>query len=85
MLQGMELPIRRRAVHALAIQSVRFFRVRTVLIERACTDAVLRFNCPRPKALYAKLAPMSTPRTEGLSTSERRGYSSIDDCAICRD
>jgi len=46
---------------------------------------VLRFNLPEAQALYAELAPILDPETQGLPTSERAQHFVEALAAICRD
>src|SRR4029453_8809840 len=46
---------------------------------------VLRFNLPEAESLYAELAPIIDPKTEGLSVSQKARLFVDAIAAICRD
>src|SRR6266446_1716391 len=73
------------AVHALAYPIGAIFHVPHGLSNALVLTQVLRFNLPEAEALYAELAPIVDPKTEGLSTSQKARLFVDAIAAICRD
>jgi alcohol dehydrogenase class IV len=73
------------AVHALAYPIGAIFHVPHGLSNALVLTQVLRFNLPEAEALYAELAPIVDPRTEGLSVSQKARLFVDAVAAICRD
>jgi alcohol dehydrogenase class IV len=73
------------AVHALAYPIGAIFHVPHGLSNALVLTQVLRFNLPEAEALYAELAPIVDPRTDGLSTSQKARLFVDAMAAICRD
>jgi alcohol dehydrogenase class IV len=73
------------AVHALAYPIGAIFHVPHGLSNALVLTQVLRFNLPEAEALYAELAPIVDPRTEGLSTAQKARLFVDVMAAICRD
>jgi alcohol dehydrogenase class IV len=73
------------AVHALAYPIGAIFHVPHGLSNALVLTQVLRFNLPEAEALYAELAPIVDPKTEGLSTSQKARLFVDAVAAICRD
>ena len=73
------------AVHALAYPIGAIFHVPHGLSNALVLTQVLRFNLPEAETLYAELAPIVDPRTEGLSVSQKARLFVDATAAICRD
>ena len=73
------------AVHALAYPIGAIFHVPHGLSNALVLTQVLRFNLPEAEALYAELAPIVDPKTEGLSTSQKARLFVDAIASICRD
>jgi len=73
------------AVHALAYPIGAIFHVPHGLSNALVLTQVLRFNLPEAEALYAELAPIVDPRTEGLTTAQKARLFVDAMAAICRD
>src|SRR3954453_1639591 len=73
------------AVHALAYPIGAIFHVPHGLSNALVLMGVLRFNLPEAPALYAELAPILEPGTQGLPTPERAQHFVEGLAAICRD
>ena len=73
------------AVHALAYPIGAIFHVPHGLSNALVLTQVLRFNLPEAEALYAELAPIVDPRTEGLSAAQKARLFVDAMAAICRD
>jgi alcohol dehydrogenase class IV len=73
------------AVHALAYPIGAIFHVPHGLSNALVLTQVLRFNLPQAEALYAELAPIVDPKTEGLSVSQKARLFVDAIAAICRD
>jgi alcohol dehydrogenase class IV len=73
------------AVHALAYPIGAIFHVPHGLSNALVLTQVLRFNLPEAEALYAELAPIVDPKTEGLSVSQKARLFVDAIGAICRD
>jgi len=73
------------AVHALAYPIGAIFHVPHGLSNALVLSQVLRFNLPEAEALYAELAPIIDPKTEGLSVSQKARLFVDGMAAICRD
>ena len=73
------------AVHALAYPIGAIFHVPHGLSNALVLTQVLRFNLLEAEALYAELAPIVDPKTEGLSTSQKARLFVDAIAAICRD
>jgi alcohol dehydrogenase class IV len=73
------------AVHALAYPIGAIFHVPHGLSNALVLTQVLRFNLPEAEALYAELAPIVDPKTEGLSTGQKARLFVDAISAICRD
>ena len=73
------------AVHALAYPIGAIFHVPHGLSNALVLTQVLRFNLPEAEALYAELAPIVDPRTEGLSVGQKARLFVDAMAAICRD
>jgi alcohol dehydrogenase class IV len=73
------------AVHALAYPIGAIFHVPHGLSNALVLSQVLRFNLPEAEALYAELAPIVDPGTEGLSVSQKARLFVDAMAAICRD
>ena len=59
------------AVHALAYPIGALFHVPHGLSNALVLTQVLRFNLPEAEGLYAELAPIVDPKSEGMSVSQR--------------
>jgi alcohol dehydrogenase class IV len=73
------------AVHALAYPIGAIFHVPHGLSNALVLTQVLHFNLPDAEALYAELAPIVDPRTEGLSVSQKARLFVDGMAAVCRD
>ena len=73
------------AVHALAYPIGAIFHVPHGLSNALVLSQVLRFNLPEAEALYAELAPIVDPKTDGLSTAQKARLFVDAMAAICRD
>ena len=73
------------AVHALAYPIGAIFHVSHGLSNALVLTQVLRFNLPEAEPLYAELAAIVDPRTEGLSVSQKARLFVDAMAAICRD
>jgi alcohol dehydrogenase class IV len=73
------------AVHALAYPIGAIFHVPHGLSNALVLTQVLRFNLPEAEALYAELAPVVEPRTEGLPDSQKARLFVDAMAAICSD
>jgi alcohol dehydrogenase class IV len=73
------------AVHALAYPIGALFHVPHGLSNALVLSHVLRFNLPEAESLYAELAPIIDPKTEGLSVSQKARLFVDAIAAICRD
>src|SRR5271169_61600 len=73
------------AVHALAYPIGAIFHVPHGLSNALVLTQVLRFNLPAAEALYAELAPIVDPKTEGLSTGQKARLFVDAIASICRD
>jgi alcohol dehydrogenase class IV len=73
------------AVHALAYPIGAIFHVPHGLSNALVLSQVLRFNLPEAEPLYAELAPIVDPHTDGLSTSQKARLFVDAMAAICRD
>src|SRR6201997_3018291 len=73
------------AVHALAYPIGAIFHVPHGLSNALVLTQVLRFNLPEAEALYAELAPIVDPKSEGMSVSQRARLFVDAIAAICRD
>ena len=73
------------AVHALAYPIGAMFHVPHGLSNALVLTQVLRFNLPEAEGLYAELAPIVDPKSEGMSVSQRARLFVDAIAAICRD
>jgi alcohol dehydrogenase class IV len=73
------------AVHALAYPIGAIFHVPHGLSNALVLSQVLRFNLPEAEALYAELAPIVDPKTEGLSVAQKARLFVDAVAGICRD
>jgi alcohol dehydrogenase class IV len=73
------------AVHALAYPIGAIFHVPHGLSNALVLTQVLRFNLPEAEPLYAELASIVDPRTEGLSVGQKARLFVDAMAAICRD
>lgn len=73
------------AVHALAYPIGALFHVPHGLSNALVLTQVLRFNLPEAEGLYAELAPIVDPKSEGMSVSQRARLFVDAIAAICRD
>jgi alcohol dehydrogenase class IV len=73
------------AVHALAYPIGAIFHVPHGLSNALVLSQVLQFNLPEAEALYAELAPIVDPKTEGLSVGQKARLFVDAMVAICRD
>ena len=73
------------AVHALAYPIGAIFHVPHGLSNALVLTQVLRFNLPEAESLYAELAPIVDPHTDGLSVSQKARLFVDAMAAICRD
>jgi alcohol dehydrogenase class IV len=73
------------AVHALAYPIGAIFHVPHGLSNALVLTQVLRFNLTDAEPLYAELAPIVDPHTEGLSVSQKARLFVDAMAAICRD
>jgi alcohol dehydrogenase class IV len=73
------------AVHALAYPIGAIFHVPHGLSNALVLTQVLRFNLPEAEALYAELAPIVDPGTEGLSVAQKARLFVDAMAAICCD
>jgi alcohol dehydrogenase class IV len=73
------------AVHALAYPIGAIFHVPHGLSNALVLTQVLRFNLPGAEALYAELAPIVDPRSEGLPVAQQARLFVDAMAAICRD
>ena len=73
------------AVHALAYPIGAIFHVPHGLSNALVLTQVLRFNLPEAEGLYAELAPIVDPKSEGMTVSQRARLFVDAIAAICRD
>ena len=73
------------AVHALAYPIGALFHVPHGLSNALVLTQVLRFNLPEAEALYAELAPIVDPKSQGMSVAQRARLFVDAVAAICRD
>ncbi len=73
------------AVHALAYPIGALFHVPHGLSNALVLTQVLRFNLPEAEGLYAELAPIVDPKSDGMSVSQRARLFVDAIAAICRD
>lgn len=73
------------AVHALAYPIGSIFHVPHGLSNALVLTQVLRFNVSEAETLYAELAPIVDPSTEGLSAGQKARLFVDAMAAICRD
>jgi alcohol dehydrogenase class IV len=73
------------AVHALAYPIGAIFHVPHGLSNALVLTQVLRFNLEEAEVLYAELAPIVDPRTDGLSASQKARLFVDAVAAICRE
>ncbi len=73
------------AVHALAYPIGAIFHVPHGLSNALVLTQVLRFNLPETESLYAELAPIVDPRTEGLPAGQKARLFVDAMAAICHD
>ena len=73
------------AVHALAYPIGAIFHVPHGLSNALVLTQVLRFNLPEAEELYAELAPIVDPKSEGMNVSQRARLFVDAIAAICRD
>jgi alcohol dehydrogenase class IV len=73
------------AVHALAYPIGALFHVPHGLSNALVLTQVLRFNLPEAEGLYAELAPIVDPKSQGMNVSQRARLFVDAIAAICRD
>jgi len=73
------------AVHALAYPIGAIFHVPHGLSNALVLTQVLRFNLPEAEGLYAELAPIVDPKSQGMSVAQRARLFVDAIAAICRD
>jgi alcohol dehydrogenase class IV len=73
------------AVHALAYPIGAIFHVPHGLSNALVLTQVLRFNLPEAEALYAELAPIFDPKSQGMGVSQRARLFVDAVASICRD
>ena len=73
------------AVHALAYPIGAIFHVPHGLSNALVLTQVLRFNLPEAEGLYAELAPIVDPKSQGMNVSQRARLFVDAIAAICRD
>jgi len=73
------------AVHALAYPIGALFHVPHGLSNALVLTQVLRFNLPAAEPLYAELAPIVDPRSQGLNVSQRARLFVDAIASICRE
>src|SRR6266851_2668014 len=73
------------AVHALAYPIGAIFHVPHGLSNALVLTQVLRFNLQEAEGLYAELAPIVDPKSQGMSVSQRARLFVDAIAAICRD
>ena len=73
------------AVHALAYPIGAIFHVPHGLSNALVLTQVLRFNLPEAEGLYAELAPIVDPKSQGMNVGQRARLFVDAIAAICRD